>query len=151
MKLLTHPDPALKARCEPVSTFDAELKHLVDQMLDVMYTGDGVGLAAPQVGVLKKIIIIDPSAGEKASDCTVMVNPFYAPSSARTEMKEEGCLSLPGVKVNVVRWTDIDVTFEDLSGKAQLLQLSGLAARIVQHEYDHLMGKTLLDHEARKR
>lgn len=149
MRLLTHPDVALGSRCELVSSFDAELKRLVDQMLDVMYAGDGIGLAASQVGVLKSVIIVDPSAGERADECMIMVNPTYVPTTMHRERGQEGCLSLPGVKAWVDRWTDVSVTYQDLSGNHVQRVLSGLAARIVQHEHDHLIGKTLLDHMGR--
>lgn len=144
MKLLRHPDPTLKIVCESVASFDASLVELIDKMIDVMYTFEGVGLAAPQVGVSKRIIIADPSAGEKASDFIVMINPTIV-SGEGSSMDKEGCLSLPGVSVSVKRYADVQIAYNDVNGNALHVKLSGMAARIVQHEVDHLDGITLLD------
>ncbi len=146
MKLIKHPHSALSSTTELIKNFDVSLVDLVEQMTDVMYTNNGVGLAAPQVDVLSKVIIIDPSSGDRKHDFMAMVNPKFLPTLwATTETLEEGCLSLPGVKIKVSRWSDIDVEYYDVSGVFVKKQLSGFVARIVQHEIDHLNGKTLLD------
>lgn len=146
MKLVLHPSQALKMRCEEETVFDASLKSLVDQMTTVMYENGGVGLAAPQLAVSKRVIVVDPSAGEKSTDFLAMVNPKFTPSDGtKNAVEEEGCLSLPGVRVKVSRFEEIDVEYQDMSGACIKRQMSGFIARIVQHEVDHLNGKTLLD------
>ncbi len=147
LKLLSHPHQALKTRCEEDEvSFDESLQQLVNEMTMIMYENNGIGLAAVQLGVIKKVIIVDPSSGELKKDFMVMVNPKFSPTPfATTEILEEGCLSMPGVHVKVSRWSDIEVEYHDVSGVITKSQLSGLTARIVQHEIDHLNGKTLLD------
>lgn len=146
MKLLRESAPELFTSCEDVVMFDDALRSLVDGMLDVMYTHNGVGLAAPQVGVLSRIVIVDPSAGERAIDMTVMCNPRTVKMSSDSDVAEEACLSFPGLVVEVYRALSIEVEYYDVMGNESRKTFDGFAARIVQHEIDHLDGVTLLRH-----
>lgn len=149
MKLVVAPDDALRQKCRPVENFDASLRELVDGMLDVMYTHDGVGIAAPQVGSDLRVIIVDPSAGENAKECLVMVNPVLVRTASSTFYlvdEVEGCLSLPGQYFKVQRCEVAKVRWQTLAGQTVTETFSKLTARIVQHEIDHLMGILISDH-----
>lgn len=146
MKILVYPDAALATICEDVVEFDAELTRLVEQMAEEMYAGNGIGLAAPQVGVFKNIILVDPSGGEDRDMLVCMVNPVVRLFiNDLRETSEEGCLSLPGQRVLVERSIGIDVDYKTVNGNLCSRRCHGLRARIVQHECDHLVGKTILD------
>jgi peptide deformylase len=150
MKLVVAPDDALRKKCRPVEDFDEELHALVDGMLDVMYTHGGVGIAAPQVSSDLRVIVVDPSAGEQSLSCIVMVNPELESQSSFTELKTEGCLSLPGEEYWLrrsqwarVRWRDpYDLT-------ERVMSFNSLEARIVLHELQHLDGILLSDNGSR--
>ena len=150
MKLVVAPDDILKKKCRPVERFDEELHALVDGMLDVMYTHGGIGIAAPQVGSDLRVIVVDPSAGEDAKSCIVMVNPELESQSSFTELKTEGCLSLPGEEYWLrrpkwarVRWHDpYDLT-------ERVMSFNSFEARIVLHEIQHLDGILLSDNGSR--
>lgn len=146
MRVLCHPHPALSTLCEPVSKFDDELITLIGSMVETMYAEDGIGLAASQVGLMKRIIVVDPSGGEDTKQLKVMINPRIVVKSKETETLKEGCLSLPGLRVSVKRSVWLDATWQDTNGtEGNVVRLDGLLARIVQHEVDHLDGKTLRD------
>ncbi len=148
MKLVVAPDDALKKECRPVERFDEELRALVDGMLDVMYTHGGVGIAAPQVGSDLRVIVVDPSAGEVASECRVMINPVLVRTASSTfylNEEIEGCLSLPGQYFKVERCEVAKVRWQTLDGQTVTENFSKLAARVVQHEMDHLKGVLLSD------
>ena len=148
MKLVVAPDDALKKKCRTVEIFDASLRELVEGMLDVMYTHDGVGIAAPQVGSDLRVIVVDPSAGEMASACRVMINPTLVRTASSTlYMVEaiEGCLSLPGQYFKVKRCALAKVRWQMLTGETVFETFSDLPARIVQHEFQHLEGVLLSD------
>lgn len=146
MKLVVAPDDALKKKCRTVEAFDASLRELVEGMLDVMYTHGGVGIAAPQVGSDLRVIVVDPTAGEMAKSCIVMVNPEEESRSRFTELTTEGCLSLPNEQYWLrrpqwarVRWIDpYDLT-------ERVMSFNSFEARIVLHEMDHLDGILLSD------
>ena len=146
MKLVVAPDDVLKKKCRAVEAFDDSLLELVEGMLDVMYTHGGVGLAAPQVGSDLRVIVVDPSAGEVSKSCIVMVNPEIERHSSLTELKTEGCLSLPDQAYWLsrprwarVRWIDP----HDLTER--VASFDSFEARIVLHEMDHLDGILLSD------
>ena len=141
MEILTHPNPALKAGAADVDpTSDAELRPLVKAMAKAMYEAPGVGLAAPQIGVLKRVIVIDVDDGLVA-----LCNPRITAYSEETEVAEEGCLSLPGIGVPVERALKITCEAQNLDGKGVSIEASELFARVLQHEIDHLDGVIILD------
>jgi peptide deformylase len=145
LRVVEYPDPVLKQACLAVEVFDSGLATFVDQMVEAMYASGGVGLAAPQVGASNRILTIDPSGGESNTQLMVLVNPSVTWRSAEAEVGEEGCLSLPGVKLLVPRSLAVDVEYFDLVGVLHSMQCRGLQARIVQHEVDHLDGVMMLD------
>jgi peptide deformylase len=145
LDLVFHPNELLATPCSLVTAFDAELKAFVDQMVETMYASNGVGLAAPQVGATRCILTMDPTGGEETDTLRVLVNPRVTWRSPEVEQGEEGCLSLPGVKLLVLRSLAVNVEYHDLAGKAQQSSYAGLAARIVQHEIDHLDGTLMFD------
>lgn len=145
MEVLVYPDPILRRGGKAITTFDAELRQLADRMMEAMYEEGGVGLAAPQVGVSLKLLVLNPSGDKKdRSGERVLCNPKITKKKER-EFGEEGCLSFPGIQADVERWIAITVTYQDLDGKEQVLQTDGWLARIVQHELDHLDGVLFVD------
>ena len=137
-------DKVLRGKNEKVKDFGPELAPLFDEMHETMIEARGVGLAAPQVGVAKQIAIMNPEP-ENEKKLIKMVNPRIIVSSDETERIEEGCLSVPGIRGEVVRAARITVAYQDENGKARTLEAEGLLARIVQHELDHLNGVLFVD------
>ena len=144
LKIIESPDPILSTVCEPCVPGDKSLKKLAKQMERAMYANDGVGLAAPQVGVSKRIIVIDVSP-EDVRDPLVLVNPEIVELSGEPEIDEEGCLSCPGISVPIERKTWAKVRYYDLDGEEWEIEGDGLLARCLQHEIDHLNGITLFE------
>lgn len=144
MKVVVYPDPALRAVARAVIAFDGALKSLIDDMAEAMYAATGVGLAAPQVGVLSRLVLVDPSAGDDGNALVAMVNPRLVWASPDVVLAEEGCLSLPGVFVKVSRSQACDVEYVDVGGVQRSLRCVGMQARIVQHEVEHLDGVLML-------
>ncbi len=144
LKIIESPDPILNQVCEPCIPGDKSLKKLAKQMEKAMYANDGVGIAAPQVGVLKRIIVIDVSP-EDVRDPLVLVNPEILELSGDPEIEDEGCLSCPGISVPIERQPWARVGFYDLDGERWEVEGDGLLARCLQHEIDHLDGKTLFE------
>ena len=138
-------DPVLKTRASPVESFDGSLSNLAEDMLATMREHEGVGLAANQVGRLKRILV---AALEE--DEFVLVNPVVEEAAETTEKELEGCLSIPGIQVEVERPTAITVSGQDASGSPLKIEASGLLARILQHEIDHLDGVLILDRTDRE-
>lgn len=136
-------DPILRAKAEPVAEITDELRKLIDDMYETMYAEEGVGLAAPQVGVGQRVIVIDPHEDETPR--FALINPVLLASSDDTERGEEGCLSIPGMKEIVER--SFAVTVEGLKpdGGPTRIEAEGLLARILQHEIDHLNGILFID------
>jgi len=145
LDIRTFGDPVLKTRAAPVETFDGALSRLAQEMLLTMREHEGVGLAANQVGRLKRILVAALEEQEY-----VIVNPVIEESAQTTEKELEGCLSIPGIHVEVERPTAITVSGQDTSGAPLRLEASGLLARILQHEIDHLDGVLILDRTDRK-
>jgi peptide deformylase len=142
-------DPVLRMKANEVESFDGDLGRLVGRMKTLMREANGVGLAANQVGVLQRVLVIQPSEEEMF----VLVNPGLASASDVVETDDEGCLSLQGVTVPVERSTRVKVEARDETGEPITLELEGLGARVLQHELDHLDGVLILDrttHEARR-
>ena len=144
LKIITSPDPLLNQVCEPCDLHDRSLKKLAKQMERVMYASDGVGIAAPQVGVLKRLIVIDVSP-EDVRDPLVLVNPEILELDGVLETDEEGCLSCPGISIPIERRTWVRVKYYDLNGEEWQVEGDGLLARCLQHEIDHLNGITLFE------
>ncbi len=144
--LVLKPDARLKKPSVEVdSRSTAELRSLVDNMLDVMYTHEGVGLAAPQIGANVRVIIVDPSNGENDAACRVMVNPVLVEASPAREVCMEGCLSLPGELYQVERPVSALARWQDFEGKTHQSWLHDAEARIFLHELDHLAGILISD------
>jgi peptide deformylase len=145
MEVLVYPDPILRRGGAPVTTFDAELRQVADQMMEAMYEEGGVGLAAPQVGIGLKLLVLNPAGDAKdRSGERVLINPKITKKKGR-EFGEEGCLSFPGIQAEVERWVSIAITYQDLDGQEQTLSADGWLARIIQHELDHLEGVLFTD------
>lgn len=142
LKILTYPNPLLNKYSEPVSKIGAPERTLIAGMIEAMYRDGGVGLAAPQVGVLKRILIASPNA--EPGEEIVLINPVIVKSTGE-QIGPEGCLSLPGVTGQVRRARHIDYEIMNLEGKTIQLSASNFLARIIQHEMDHLDGKLLID------
>lgn len=144
-EILKHPDPLLRKKARAVTTFDQSLQELVKDMAETMYAAPGVGLAAVQIGVLKQIVVMDPSAKEEKNEFIALVNPVIV-SGEGSEVDEEGCLSVVDYTAKVKRFTKVRVKARDLEGKELDFEAEGWFARIIQHEIDHLHGKLFIDH-----
>ena len=138
-------DRVLRQPAKRVAKVDQELRQLAREMLQSMYSADGIGLAAPQVAVQKQLIVIDCEPDNAANPPLVLVNPTIKSFSKDLCVAEEGCLSIPRVYLDVIRPTSVEVSFKDESGRPQTLQASGLLARCIQHEIDHLNGVLFVD------
>lgn len=145
--ILIHPDPRLKKKCAPVADLTDDLRALADDMLETMYDAPGIGLAAPQVGVLDRLIVLDCVKEEGATPRPlVMFNPQVLSVSDETNVYEEGCLSIPEQYADVTRPAEVEVAWMDRNGNAQSETFEGLWATCVQHEIDHLNGKLFIDY-----
>ena len=145
--ILIHPDPRLKKTCAPVSDVSDALRKLADDMLETMYDAPGIGLAAPQIGVLDRIITMDCVKEEgEAPKPMVLINPEIIASSDDTNVYEEGCLSIPDQFAEVTRPTEVEVRWITVDGNEEQQVFTGLWATCVQHEIDHLNGKLFIDH-----
>ncbi|MDH2998412.1 peptide deformylase [Pasteurellaceae bacterium LFhippo2] len=143
LDVLIYPDDNLAKVCEPVTQVDDELRAFIDDMFDTMYEHEGIGLAAPQVNVLKRVITIDIE-GDKANQI-VLINPEITESSGETGI-EEGCLSIPGCRALVPRKEKLTVKALNRNGEEFTLEADGLLAICIQHEIDHLNGVLFVDH-----
>lgn len=146
LPIITAPDPRLKVKCEPVTKVDAEVARLMKDMLDTMYLAPGVGLAAPQVGVTRRILVVDISRKDDPREPICMANPEIVWHSDELETYEEGCLSLPEQYGDVERPARIKVRYLDEKGEQQEREADGLLATCIQHEMDHLEGIIFVDH-----
>ena len=145
--ILIHPDPRLKKSAAPVADMSDELRRLADDMLQTMYDAPGIGLAAPQIGVLNRLIVLDCVKEEGATPRPLaMINPEVIASSDETSTYEEGCLSIPEIYADVTRPAEVEVRWMDTDGNAQQEVFTGLWATCVQHEIDHLDGKLFIDY-----
>jgi len=149
LQIRVYPDPVLKKKAEPVTDFDESLRQLAADMAETMYANDGVGLAAPQVGVSKRFLVLDVSpTEERGRNLLVLANPQILLADGDVEW-DEGCLSLPGMSVKVHRKAHVQVEAQDLAGQVFRMDADQLLAIAVQHEMDHLEGTLLLDHASR--
>jgi peptide deformylase len=143
--ILIHPDPRLKKPCEPVAEVTAEVRQLAADMLETMYDAPGIGLAAPQVGVTKRVIVMD-CIKEGTPEPMALVNPEIIWASEDQTVYEEGCLSIPDIYNDITRPAEVKVRWMDLDGQQQERQFAGIWATCVQHEIDHLDGKLFIDY-----
>lgn len=152
LKLHTYPDPILAEKCDKVEKVTDEIRRILDDMLETMYADKGVGLAAPQVGIKKRIIVIDDKVGEDGQPGPhplYFINPEIIEKSAETIFFNEGCLSVPGQCAEVERHARIKVKYLDYNGKEKILEAEDYLAVIIQHETDHLDGILYIDHLSR--
>lgn len=145
LPIIWAPDPVLKTRCKPVQTVDDEVRRLVDDMLATMYAAPGVGLAAPQVGVEKRVIVVDVAGKDEAPQPIALINPEITWVSEDTQVYEEGCLSLPEMYADVERPARVQVRYLDRDGARREIEGEGLLAVCLQHEIDHIDGVLFVD------
>jgi peptide deformylase len=138
-------DRVLRQPAKRITKVDDEIRQLVREMLQTMYSKDGIGLAAPQVGVHKQLIVIDLEPDKPENQPLVLINPTIKQVSRDICVAQEGCLSIPGVYLDVKRPEVVEVTYKDEYGRPRTLQASGLLARCIQHEMDHLNGVVFVD------
>ena len=146
--ILIHPDPRLKKVCDPVDEITPELRALAADMLETMYDAPGIGLAAPQVGVTKRLIVMD-CIKDGPPEPMILFNPQVVWSSEDLSTYEEGCLSIPDYYAEVERPAGITVRHLDRDGKEQLTEADGLLATCLQHEIDHLNGRVFVQYLSR--
>ncbi len=146
--IVKYPDPVLAQKAEPIVVFDRELAKLADDMFASMYAAEGIGLAAPQIGVLKRITVIDTSFGKDANEKLVLINPEIVASDGRRS-EEEGCLSLPEIRDKVLRHATVTVRAQDVHGDWFEVDGEDLLSRAMQHEMDHLDGVLFIDRLSR--
>jgi peptide deformylase len=139
LKIVKYPEPVLSQPGEPVTEFDGELRKLVADMFETMYAAQGIGLAAPQVGISKRLTVIDLSQGKEPKDKLVLINPEVISSEGRL-YEEEGCLSFPEIREKVVRAAKVRIRAQDERGKWFEMDGEELLSRAMQHEIDHLDG-----------
>lgn len=146
LPIITLPDPKLREVSAPVERVDAELLKLADDMLETMYDAPGIGLAAVQVGIPKRLIVLDVSDGDEAPNPLTLINPeILKIDGQETRVHEEGCLSIPDFRLEIERPASLVVGYLDREGKPRELAADGLLATAVQHEIDHLNGKLIID------
>ncbi len=143
-EILIWPDPRLKKKSAPVRTFDTALHRLLDDMAETMYAAEGVGLAAPQVDVLQRILVIDTSPRQEGQKLIEVINPVLVRGEGATTYNE-GCLSVPGEAEEVERFASVDMRFQDRFGKTVEMHAQELLAIAFQHEMDHLEGVLFVD------
>jgi len=144
LPILCYPDPKLHTVAKPVAAVDARIKTLISNMLETMYDAKGVGLAATQVDVHERLLVIDVS--EERDAPMVLINPTILWVSPETHLNEEGCLSVPGIYDGVQRHDAVKVEALDEHGHSRLIEADGLLAVCIQHEMDHLMGKVFVEY-----
>jgi len=142
--ILSFPDPRLHTVAKPVQGVDARIKALVADMLETMYDAKGIGLAATQIDVHERLVVIDVS--EERDEPIVLINPEIVWASGEKVLNEEGCLSVPGIYDGVERATAVRVTALDVDGNPQTIEADGLLAVCIQHELDHLLGKVFVEY-----
>ncbi len=141
MEIRTYGDPTLRRRAEPVGTIDDVIRAICERMVEAMLRANGAGLAAPQIGISKRIIVLDVDG-----EFHVLINPELIETSGEVDQFQEGCLSVPGVDAPVERATRAVIEGTTLDGKTVRIEGEGLLARAIQHEMDHLNGSFFLDH-----
>lgn len=145
LKIVIAPDPMLRQVCEPCEVGDKGLKRLAKQMAHIMYKYDGCGLAGSQVGVLQRIVVIDCDTESKRPNPICLINPVVVETKGDEVVEREGCLSVPGISVPISRPPFAKVEYYDLEGNKQTIEGDGLLGRCLQHEIDHLDGRTMFE------
>tara|TARA_Y100000741_G_C17994454_1_gene453429 strand:+ start:22 stop:546 length:525 start_codon:yes stop_codon:yes gene_type:complete len=145
-KILIEPDPILRKKCSPLEKVDDQTRKLMKDMLETMYKAPGIGLAAIQIGILKRIVVIDISKDEEKKSPLFLVNPEIIFRSKNTSVYEEGCLSLPGQFAEIERPAECHLKYLDFDGKTKELKADGLLSTCIQHEVDHLNGILFIDY-----
>tara|TARA_B100002019_G_scaffold291125_1_gene310432 strand:+ start:732 stop:1256 length:525 start_codon:yes stop_codon:yes gene_type:complete len=145
-KIIIEPNPILRKKSEPLEKVDDELRKLMNEMLDIMYKAPGIGLAAVQIGILKRLIVIDISRENEKKSPLFLVNPCLTFRSNTTSVHEEGCLSLPGHFAEIERPAECQIDYIDYNGNKKNLRAEGLLATCIQHEIDHLNGILFIDY-----
>lgn len=145
LKVRLYGDPALRKKCQEIEEVDGKIKKLLNNMAETMHHNEGVGLAAPQVGILKRAIVVDVGEG-----LTALANPKILWRQGK-EIAPEGCLSLPGIFLDIKRSQEVVVEGIDKNGETQQIGAADLFARALQHEIDHLNGVLIIDHTSRKK
>jgi peptide deformylase len=138
-------DRVLRQPAKRIAKIDQSVRDLVKEMIETMHAENGIGLAAPQVGIHKQLLVVDCDPENDAIPALALINPQIKKSSKEVCVMEEGCLSIPGVYLDVTRPKSIEVTYKDENGRPQKLKASGLLARVIQHEMDHLNGVLFVD------
>jgi peptide deformylase len=147
--LIILPDPLLRQQSKPIERVDTDLQRLADDMLETMYDAPGIGLAAVQIGVPRRMLVIDVSREGEDRQPQVFINPEVITSSDERSVYEEGCLSIPDYYAEVERPATVTVKYLDRNGKVQTIDADGLLATCLQHEIDHLNGVLFIDHISR--
>ena len=145
-KILIEPDPILRKKCESLEQVDNDVRKLMKEMLETMYEAPGIGLAAVQVGILKRLIVIDISKDKEKRNPLFLVNPKIVHRSKETSIYEEGCLSLPGQFAEIERPAKCVLKYVNYNGNEEELKAEGLLATCIQHEVDHLNGILFIDY-----
>ncbi|CAL5325259.1 unnamed protein product [Camellia sinensis] len=145
LKIVEYPDPILRTKNKRIDTFDDNLKKLVDEMFDVMYKTDGIGLSAPQVGINVQLMVFNPVGERGEGEEIILVNPRVSKYSKKVVLFNEGCLSFPGIYADVERPESVKIDARDITGARFVFNLSDLPARVFQHEFDHLQGILFCD------
>ena len=150
LPIITLPDPLLRQVSQPVERVDDELRRLIDDMFETMYAAPGVGLAAVQVGVPRRVLVLDVGGEDEEERRPIsMINPEIVALGSQTRVYEEGCLSIPDVRLEIERPASVTVRFLDRDGAPQEIAANGLLATAVQHEIDHLNGRLIIDYMSR--
>ena len=144
--IIIEPNPILRKKSEPLEQVTDDTRKLLDDMLETMYTAPGIGLAAVQIGILKRVIVIDVSKKEEKKNPIFLINPEIIFQSKETSIYEEGCLSLPGYFAEIERPAKCKIKYIDYNGKKAELEAEGLLSTCVQHEIDHLNGILFIDY-----
>ncbi len=144
--IIIEPDPILRKTCTPIEKVDSNVRKLMQEMLETMYAAPGIGLAAIQVGILKRLVVIDISKDKEKKEPLFLINPEILEKSENTSIYEEGCLSLPGQFAEIERPAECFLKYLDLNGNQKKLKASGLLSTCIQHEVDHLNGVLFIDY-----
>ena len=145
-EIITEPNSILRSKSNPLEKVDNNLRKLMDDMLETMYKAPGIGLAAVQIGVLKRIIVIDISKEDQKKNPLFLINPKITFQSKNTSIYEEGCLSIPDTFIEIQRPKICEIEYLDIYGKTKIQKFDGLLSTCVQHEINHLDGKLIIDH-----
>ena len=145
-QIITVPDETLKKISEPLEKVGVNEKRLINDLFETMYNSNGIGLAAVQVGILKRVLVVDVSSKEEKKNPICFVNPIIKKISDKMAVYEEGCLSIPDTFIEIERPKTCEIEYVDINGKTKTQEFDGLLSTCVQHEINHLDGKLIIDH-----